>query len=191
MTVYVPYDVSAPTVVGGSTSLGDESDSTYVEVVYTVSEGVGSGSTAQAFFDPLPGYDWEQMRMRFEVFNASGGTGTHTIVTARSNVTGDLIGNFYRPGDSDAITEVAATDTIYDYTDWLFEQVDPDVSLSDALADGLRVQVRRNPFSGSTPIDPGGGEYGVRIYELTLGVAEVPVTTSAGVQPRRIFQRSL
>lgn len=197
MTVYTPASVLVSNTthkpaeqIGGAAGLGDDSDATYSVQWYSVRSSAGTGPTLRAYFDPLSGYVWELLRMRFQVYNANGGTGTHLVVTCHSQLTGDLIGNFYRPGDSDAITEVAALDTIYDYNDWAFEQVDPNKSLSDGLAEGLLVQVRRNPFVGTTltPLES-NGDYGVRVYELTFGVAVA--STATGIQPRRIFQRPL
>ena len=159
-------------LVGGNTALSDESDATYADQWLSVRGGVSNGPTMIAGFDPaevVPLDDW--FRLRFEVFNDTGATGTAFVCFMYS--LGSEVGTFQRGGSF--TIEAPATNTIYDWADgWTLVQ-SGSVSVADAFAAGFEIRLRRlNTTSASD------GDWGLRVYEIVAsGEGEVtpPPTT--------------
>jgi hypothetical protein len=177
-------------LVGGAAGLGDESDATYAEQWLSIRGGVGDGPTIVADFDPYAGGGpTVALRLRFEVSNELGATGTRFLVAAHQG--GLEVGLFHTPDAPADFPSVPATDTIYDISDWTFEQTSLTTTLKDALAGGLEIRIRRLE---ETTVD---GDWMIRVYELNMLAASVsppqlrkyPNPTGLGVGPTRHWPR--
>lgn len=142
--------------------LSDDSDSTYADQWLSIVGGVPNGPTLRAIYSPMSGVGPPDVRMRFEIANESGAPSQYLYVFLLNDLTASEIGYWTRGIPVGANTSVPLLDTIYDWTDWTWNQTGAEGSLEQGFDDGIRLSTRRT--------SPGGenGEYLLRVYELQL-----------------------
>jgi hypothetical protein len=182
-------------LIGGDSSLGDESDATYAEQWLSRREGVGEGALVIADFDPyVGGVGSVALRMRFEVANELGATGTRFFMAAYHD--GEEVGLYHPPDDPVGFPSAPSTGVIYDISGWLFEQTSDTVTLAEALISGLEIRTRR--IVGSDDDGVSDADWMIRVYELNLLVAAAlapplrryPPVNNGGFGPTRHWPRS-